>query len=149
MFYYAHITVPTSSMLPFAEVSLIAVLAASVLNMIIGSLWYSPMLFGSIWMQSVNISKEDIQQADMKKAFTSGFLNNLLMVYFLGLLIALVGPGGVDELITMILVTVMATVIPDEFSGMIWEHRPMDMLVVNGGYSTVTMLTSGILLYML
>ncbi len=47
------------------DVNLLAVLGAAVLNMVLGALWYSPMLFGSSWMKEMKTNKKEMEE--MKK----------------------------------------------------------------------------------
>jgi len=82
-------------MLPFNEVDLSAVLGASVVCMVIGSLWYSPLLFGNTWMNLVGLNKEHCQNPT--RAFGLCFVATLVSIFVLALLLALLVPLGLED----------------------------------------------------
>jgi hypothetical protein len=47
-------------MVDFTEVNYLAVLLAAAATMIIGFLWYSPILFGNVWMKQIGLKAEDM-----------------------------------------------------------------------------------------
>lgn len=82
-------------MLPFNEVDLSAVLAASIVCMVIGSLWYSPILFGTSWMNLVGMTKDQCQNPT--HAFALCFVVVLVSTFVLALLLALLVPLGLED----------------------------------------------------
>lgn len=132
-------------MMPFGEVQLLAVLIAAVVNMIIGSFWYSPKFLGTMWMRASKVKEREVEESEMRKTLLAAFANNLVIAYFLGLLIAMTRAQTIREAILVVLVTVIATVIPYEMSSHLWERRSLDLMVVNAGFSIISMLVAGIL----
>jgi hypothetical protein len=62
------------------EINYLAVLVAALVSMVIGGLWYSPLLFGNIWMKLSGITQKDVEKAkkqgmmkSMGKRVNSGF----------------------------------------------------------------------------
>lgn len=53
----------------------------------IGSLWYSPVLFGRKWQQELKLSDEEIKNSNMALIFGGAFLLNLIAAIFLDLFI--------------------------------------------------------------
>ena len=43
------------------EVKLIPVVIAAIVPMVMGALWYSPLLFGNLWLRLIGKKQEDIQ----------------------------------------------------------------------------------------
>ena len=136
-------------MIPFGDVNILAVIIAAIVSMILGSLWYSPALFGNLWMKRAKITDEQIQEADMQKSFTVAFINNVVMVYFLAVFLQMFPPNNEIELLSIVLVISMATFIPAEVSNVIWEGRSPDLMAINAGYNVVSLLVSGFILYSL
>lgn len=68
---------------PSVDINLLAVLVAAVASMIIGGLWYSPLLFGKQWMKLSGMSKQKI-----KKAKTNGKVGRSYFISFLMTLVA-------------------------------------------------------------
>ena len=52
-------------MTPSVDINYLAVFVAAIINMIIGSFWYSPLLFAKPWMRALNLDQKKMQ--DMKK----------------------------------------------------------------------------------
>lgn len=131
-------------MLPFGDVNVLSVLLASAINMIVGSMWYSPSVFGKMWMNAAKVPEREVTEAEMRKSLLMAFGNNAVMTYFLGLLLVMTGANDVRTVIGTVLVTAVATIIPYETSAILWEKRVPDLMVVNAGFSIVSMLISGL-----
>src|SRR5689334_1078372 len=56
-----------------------AVIAAAVATFLIGGLWYSPFLFGRVWMSANNFSEADLKKSNMAKIFGLSFVFALVM----------------------------------------------------------------------
>jgi hypothetical protein len=69
------------------QVNYLAVFACTVAAMILGSLWYSPVLFGNAWMKAVGLKKEDINKGDAFKSMLStvilAFIGALVLATFI------------------------------------------------------------------
>jgi len=72
----------------------LAVFVAAVVVFIIGYLWYSPFLFGNLWMKLSNISIKDVNKSKKKgmgKYLVSAFIALLVMAGVMELLLELTG----------------------------------------------------------
>lgn len=58
----------------------LAVISATLLFYALGALWYSPVLFGNIWMKEINMKKDDAKKVNMAKLSTISFLLSFIMV---------------------------------------------------------------------
>lgn len=132
--------------LPFGQVDILAAVAATVVMMILGILWYGP-LFGKPWMAMVGLSMEQAK-AGMKKGMILGLLTSLLTAYMIGLLLALFAASSIEQAMTVSLVAWATFILTTELNGVAWEQRPWPLFGINLGYSFVaTALTTGILFY--
>lgn len=50
----------------FSDVNLVAVLVAGVVDMVIGALWYSPVLFAKSWMRLIGKKEEDMKKMNSR-----------------------------------------------------------------------------------
>ncbi len=49
--------------MPDPTLNLIPVVIAGVINMIIGALWYSPLVIGKLWIRSMGKTEEEMKQS--------------------------------------------------------------------------------------
>ena len=56
------------------EINVWAVLAAGVSSMVLGGLWYSPLLFGKAWSAASGVTEAQQKSANMAKVMGSAFL---------------------------------------------------------------------------
>ena len=64
------------------DVNYLAVVVSAIVGMVIGALWYSPMLFGKMWMKLSGVTDKEMKKAKekgMSKSYALAFLGSLLM----------------------------------------------------------------------
>ena len=122
-----------------------AVIAAALVNFVIGGLWYSPMLFGKPWMKANGFSEADLRRGSPAVIFGASFVLCLLMA---GNLAAFLGDPGVD---------LGFAVAASTAAGLGWaafglavvalfERRGLVYILVNGGYLTASFVAMGLVL---
>lgn len=72
------------------DINYIALVIATVLSFVLGSLWYSPILFGKKWQQELGFTDEYIREANMIKIFGSSFILIFLMNFGLAFIFTFV-----------------------------------------------------------
>ena len=75
------------------SISITAVLVASVLGFVVGGLWYSPLLFGNVWMREAGLTEEQVNGGNKAKIFGLAFVFLLVMSSCLA---AFVGTPDID-----------------------------------------------------
>ena len=118
-----------------------AVLVAAVASFIIGSLWYTSLLFGNTWMKETGMTKEKARQANMPLLLGTSFIINLIMAL---LLAAFIGPDS--NLAFGVVAGVLVGTGWVAFSTGIqymFEQKSFKLFLINGGYQTVTFIVMG------
>lgn len=69
--------------LPDPSINLIPVIAAAVINMALGMLWYSPYVFGKLWIKSMGRTPEEIQQQANPLIYVFNTIASLVFAYIL------------------------------------------------------------------
>jgi len=73
----------------FPEINYWAVLVSTLATFVIGSIWYSPILFANAWMKELGLTKEGMGKVNMFKIFGISFLLMLIIAFNLA---AFIGP---------------------------------------------------------
>ena len=133
-------------MIPISDVSLLAVVVATIACMALGFTWYSPNVFGNTWMKLVGMDKSQVNDADMKCGMKIGLLATLINVFFLSVILHMVGTESVGHAAKVATVLWAATVLPGELHGVAWEKRPMQLLYINAGNALVTYILAAAIL---
>jgi hypothetical protein len=115
-----------------------AVLVSVVVNMALGALWYSPILFGNIWMKLIEKKADDISRAEGNKAMSMAIIPAIVSAAGLALL---TGISGAETIVDALVLGSLASI---AFSGMsllnlvFFEDRKFGLTVINTGYSFVS-----------
>src|SRR2546425_2488884 len=86
--------------MPTANVNLLAVLVAAVLTIVLGAVWYSPVLFAKQWMHAHGYTPEKVEEMKRRggaRAYAVSFLCYLVMGYVGGLLVSYTQATGVVQ----------------------------------------------------
>lgn len=112
-----------------------AVLAGIVTNMIIGALWYSPVLFGNYWLKLTGLKMEDINQNDANKSMMLSIFPAAITIILLAIVL------GVIDAVTLLDAIIVGSLLSVGFIGMstlnlvLFENRSMKLAILNTGYS--------------
>ncbi|HSR67804.1 MAG TPA: DUF1761 domain-containing protein [Acidobacteriota bacterium] len=122
-----------------------AVLVAALSMFLLGGLWYSPVLFGGVWMRANQLTEKDLEDGNPAKIYGVSFLFSLIMSANLAAFLSgpetdmawgatagfLAGFGWVALGIGMV---------------SLFERRPFSYMLVNGAYMTVAFTLMGLIL---
>lgn len=124
------------------EINILAILLASAVNIFVGIVWYSPMLFGNTWMKLVNKKKEDLVMTSkdmifsvLSALFLASGINSILQ-YSQAL-------SGLNEWVNVLVLTVMVSVTligTSMFNSVIYEGKPLKLFFLNLGHQFATVL---------
>ncbi len=65
------------------ETNFLAIIGAAVIPMIIGFVWYGPMLFQKAWMKEMNFTQKDLEGGNVLLIFGLSFLFSLMLAFSL------------------------------------------------------------------
>jgi hypothetical protein len=126
-------------------ISYLAVLVAAIVKFAIGAGWYSPALFGKQWQQLAGVSEAQVR-AGMAPALVAEAIGDLIMAYVLARFVAHYGFGGIGGGLLigfMAWLGFVATVLVNQ---VFYERKPQQLVVINGGYTLVSLLVMGAIL---
>lgn len=114
----------------------IAVFVCAILNLALGALWYSPILFYKGWLKETNLSEEQLAKSNPVKTYGLAFLFALIISYNLAFFL---GDAQTDAAWG----TTAGFLAGFGFSTLIFaiialfEQRSWKYIFINGGYITV------------
>ena len=126
------------------EVNLLAVLACGVASLVLGGIWYSPMLFAGAWQRAAGLSDEQAKSGNMALIFGGAFVLSLIAAYVFAMFLGTEMPLG-------------AATAAGFSAGLCWvaasygisylfERRPLTLWLINGGYHTLQFTLFGLIL---
>lgn len=124
-----------------------AILLAGLVNMAIGALWYSPLLFGNIWMKGVKLNKTDIANSKgMGLRYAVQFLMGLFMVYVLAHYIDYMQASTASQGAEVAFWPWAGFMLPLMVGEMLWSEKPFSVFIINASHYLFALMTAGIIL---
>ncbi len=126
------------------DINVWAVLAAGLSSLILGGLWYSPVLFGKAWSAASGVTEEQARSANM--AVTLG--TTLVLALFGAAVFAMfLGPKPAPMFATMAGVAAGLFWVAGSFGiNYLFEQRSLRLFLINGGYHTLQYSLIGLIL---
>ena len=121
-----------------------AILVSALSALLIGGVWYSPAVFGKIWMRENGFTEESLKSGNMAKIFGLTFLLSLVAAINLAMFL---GPDT-----TMSLGAVYGFLAGFGWVAMfigttyLFERRSFALFAINAGYSVVTLTVMGLII---
>lgn len=126
------------------QVNLLAVFLCGVASLVLGGLWYSPLLFAKPWQRLAGLSDDQLKGGNMPLIFGVTFVLSLIAAYvfgmFLGPNMPLAGAVGAG------LAAGLCWVAASFGINYLFERRPLRLWLVNGGYHTLQFTLFGLIL---
>ena len=117
------------------EINLWAVLAAGVASLILGGLWYSPVLFGKARSAASGVTEEQAKSANMAKTLGTAFVLALIGAAVFAMFL---GPRPAPMFATAAGLSAGLCWVAGSFGiNYLFEQRPLRLFLINGGYHTV------------
>lgn len=117
------------------QVNLLAVLAAATSAFVAGGIWYAPALFGRAWQRAGRLSDEDLRGRNLPRVFGIAWLLSLLAAFVFALFL---GPRPQLGLaLGAGFAAGFAWVAASFGINYLFERKPFELLLINGGYHTL------------
>jgi hypothetical protein len=126
-----------------SEINIWAVLVSTVISMVIGALWYSPVLFGNVWAKLVGFKKDEKHTATGPMIGT--VIMTLIATFALAIMIQMTGAvTAVDGLLVALLLCIIisAKIAVNYF----FEGRSFKLYWLTIGFHVIPYLIGGVIL---
>jgi hypothetical protein len=126
-------------------INYLAVIVAGIMRMVLGSLWYSPVLFLKQWLRLQNMTQEDMKPG-FPKAIAVDIVGSLIMafvlvhaVHYANATTALLGAAvGFFNWLGFVAVVTLAM--------NVYERRPFGLFFINNGFQLIALVIMGAIL---
>lgn len=123
----------------FENINEVAVLVAAIVAAAVGSIWYSPLLFGSLWMKSIGLTLEEgeLPKREMIMATLKGLCVQVVLFFVVAEYISVSSENDIS-LVKMgySLVAITAVYV---MQGVIWEKRTLTYFFIQIGYTALSL----------
>ena len=130
----------------FGQINYLAVLVGGVIAMILGGIWYSPILFGNIWMKLVGLKESDITKAKSTVAMTISVLTSLIEALSLAALIVLTRTYSPQKGLYVAFIVSIGILSASWLSNTMYEQKPLKLWLIHAGYRVIYLLINGAIL---
>jgi hypothetical protein len=134
--------------MPATSVNYLAVLVSAIAVFLVGAVWYSPLLFGKMWVEEHGFTPEKVaaMRAVAGRAYSVSFLCYLVMAFVMALLVAWTGvttPEGGSRLGAVVWLGFAATI---GLTASMFSEKPITIFLLDAGYQLVYLMIMGTIL---
>ncbi|HMJ93120.1 MAG TPA: DUF1761 domain-containing protein [Allosphingosinicella sp.] len=126
------------------DVNWIAVLLCGISSMVLGAIWYSPLLFAKRWMTGAKLSEQDLAGANMGLIYGTAFLLSVIAALALAIFLGRGMPLG--PAISAGAATGICFVSASFGISYLFERRSIAHWLINGGYHAIQFTLFGLIL---
>lgn len=122
------------------DVNFVAVIVAAIASFVLGWLWYSPLLFGKMWMKEMGVSQAEQEkgkkemQKKMLPVMVGGLISQLVMAYVLAHVIAMGMLAEIGSGISSGFWMWLGFVATVQLGMILWEGRTVKYYLINVTY---------------
>ncbi|HET7708812.1 MAG TPA: DUF1761 domain-containing protein [Sphingomicrobium sp.] len=126
------------------EISWLAVALCAISSLVLGGIWYSPALFGKVWQQAAGLSDDTLKSGNMAKIFGLTLVLSLIAAAVFAMFL---GPNfGIGPATAAGFSAGLCWVAASYGITYLFEHRPLSLWLVNGGYHTLQFTLFGLII---
>ena len=125
----------------------LSILIAALIPMLVGFVWYNEKVFGTAWMNSIGLTREDAKKANMPVVFGVSFVMSFLLSWYLLFNVDGLGQEGQYDSFKhgafhgFLLALLVAT--PVMITNGLFEMKKWKTMIINVGYWLTTMTLMG------
>ena len=128
------------------SVNYLAVLVCGVAYMALGALWYSPAVFGKVWMRGIGKTEAQLK-ADFKSiSYLWAFIGSLIAAYGIARVLAMFDAPTLADGVKLGLVAGVCFVGASFFINDTFDARPRSLTIVNILYHIVGFIVIGLII---
>ncbi len=135
------------------EVNYVAVLIAAVASMVVGFVWYSPVLFAKQWIKLTGNDMKPANNAEMAKTYGLTFVLALVTAYVLfhifTLSMSFFNHSNLTTGLTSAFWVWLGFIMPVQATDVLFSKKPIKLFAINTGYQLLSLLAMGVVIGLL
>ncbi len=133
------------------EVTLLPIFIAGIANVILGTIWYHPKVFGTLWMRGAGITPEQAEMGKKKMPLMAGlgFLAAMMIAYVMNHFGIAWGVFDWIGAVELGIWTWLGFTAPVLLGSILWEMRPVSYFLINASYWLISFITIALILVLL
>jgi hypothetical protein len=128
------------------EVNLLGVIAATVVGMLLGALWYSPIAFGGAWMKCIGKTPETLGK--QTAPLIGSIISSLLTAVGVSLLFSLLNVSNFATAISIGAILGFLVIFPALLSDNLFCGWGSKLLIIQSGYRVVSVFLMSLVIYL-
>ncbi len=131
----------------FGSVNYFAVIVGVVLNMGVGALWYSPVLFAKAWMKENNFTEEQLREdGGAYRGYAVSIVASIVMMLALAILVQATGASEPLDGLLLGLLAGVGLVAATQAPNYTFESKSIRHYAINTGYHVVVFAIVGVMM---
>jgi hypothetical protein len=119
-----------------------AILLAAIANMLVGALWYSEYLFGTMWRKLTRLRDREIKVAQ-GSAYRASFISAILMAYVMAYLFQFTQVETVGQAASAGVWLWLGFVFTTHLTTTFFSRRSLLLMLIDTGYFLIAMVVMG------
>ena len=134
----------------FEPVNYLSLIVASLVPMIVGSLWYGP-LFGEMWIKLMGFTKSQMSggKNEMYKAYGFSLVGSVVIAFVLTQIFAMANVLTVQEALSTAFMLWLAFIAATKLNDVVWGGKPWSLYMLDVGYQLTSILLISLVLIFL
>jgi hypothetical protein len=131
------------------RIPVLPVLVSAVVNQVLGMAWYSPLLFGKVWMTLSGIDPakaEECKKKGMATSYLVSFLCGLVTAFVMGYALTRTFSATHADAARKAVLLWAGFVAPVQLGSVLWEKKPVPLFLINTGHYLVALLVSSLII---
>ena len=131
-----------------SDLNYFAVVVATVASMMVGSLWYSPILFANPWLRLIGKTSEELKEKGYGQvpAYSTAIVSALIVAYVMALVIEATESTTLADGIIVALWLWLGFVATTSLLAVVFDGRPIRLWAINMGNHLVSFVLMGLII---
>ncbi len=113
------------------QINILPIIVSSLVSFGIGSLWYSPFLFGKEWMEGRHIDPQSIKEFGVIKSYVIQFIFSVITFSALAFLISMAEVRTSTDGAFLGLLAWLGFILPTSLSALIWKRDNFTLFLID------------------